>query len=395
MTIQPRLRTALAMLIAASLPGFAAAQSPAAGGGRPPAARTAYGLEYGMTLDGSLASRKLALGSRERGFAPGHNEATVAGNIDDHFAGRATAVLHRHDGETELELEEAWFETTALPVGLQVRAGRFLSSIGYLNDLHTHTDDFVERPLLYRAFLGGHYFDDGLRLQWVAPTSLYWRTSLEAFGGRGLVAEPQRERLAGAWTLNTRVGGDIGIEHGWQLGLSYLRNRLDPAAEEAHEDGDGDHRPEDAHDHAHGGARFTGRHLFIVDGTWKWAPDGNNRVRQLRVSAEYARVTDLNEHAGSGDIHEAWYLSTVYRFAPQWEAGLRLDHLKAREPHGDHFHSGRLQEASLSLAWKPTHFSALRLQWTRQRDRQGFDDAGNAVFLQYVMSLGAHGAHAF
>lgn len=399
MTLEPRLRTA-AMLIAASLPGFAAAQSaapPDTGPQRPPFARTAYGLEYGLILDGSLASRELALGTRERGFGLGHNEATIAGNIDDRFAGRATAVLHRHDGETELELEEAWFETTALPAGLQVRAGRFLSSIGYLNELHAHTDDFVERPLLYRAFLGSHYYDDGLRLQWVAPTSLYWRTSLEAFDGRNLVTDPARRRVAGVWALNTRLGGDIGVEHAWQVGLSYLRNRLDPAAGEAHghgHDDHDDHDHEDSHEHAHG-ARFTGARLYVVDGTWKWAPGGNNRLRQLRVSAEYARVTDLNEHARGSDVHEAWYLSTVYRFAPQWEAGLRLDDLKVREPHGDHFHSGRLRETSLSLAWKPTHFSAVRLQWTRQRDRPGFDDAGNAVFLQYVMSLGAHSAHAF
>jgi hypothetical protein len=32
------------------------------------------------------------------------------------------------------------------------------------------------------------------------------------------------------------------------------------------------------------------------------------------------------------------------------------------------------------------------VQWTRDRSQP---DAGSEVFVQYVMTLGAHGAHAF
>ncbi len=381
----------LAGAVAVFVPVPAAAQAaPAFAAGAP--------IELGLILDGAVASDALALGARERGLAPGHNELTLGGRIDDRFAGRLTAVMHRHEGETELELEEAYIETTALPAGLQLRGGRFLAAVGYLNELHLHSDDFVERPLLHRAFLGGHWFDDGVRLSWVAPTRLYWRTTLEAFTGASLLPDAPRRGIAGAWTLGTQVGGDVGIEHSWQAGLSYLRNRLDTASlADGHghgHAGDPDDHDADGHDHAHG-SRYAGRHMLVANAVWKWAPDGNNRARQLRVSAEYARVQGLNAFAGDRDLHEAWYLSMVYRFAPQWEAGVRLDELRVREPHGNHFHSGHLQEASVSLAWKPTHFSTLRLQWTSQRDRGGFDGAGDALFLQYVMSLGAHGAHPF
>lgn len=204
-------------------------------------------------------------------------------------------------------------------------------------------------------------------------------------GGRKLVPESSNDPRAGALTASTKIGGDWNASNSWQLGLSYLHNRRKAVMEED---------PDHDHDHAHG-SRFGGRHLVIADAVWKWAPGGNNRQQQLRVSAEYARVSDLNEFARGSDVHEAGYLSVVYRFAPQWEAGVRLDELRVREPHGDHFHSGRLREASAMLAWKPTHFSALRLQLTGQRDRGGFDDASHSVQLQYVMSLGAHGAHGF
>ncbi|MCM5678146.1 hypothetical protein M8A51_01195 [Schlegelella sp. S2-27] len=345
-------------------------------------------IQLGLVLDGAYSSRELALGSRDKGFALGHTELTAGASIDDVFTGRATLAVHTHDSETELELEEAFVETTRLPAGLQVRGGRFLSQVGYLNELHSHGDDFVERPLLYRAFLGSHWFDTGLRVNWTAPTELYWRTGFEILAGKQLVSEPERDLRVGAWTLSTKVGGDLGSSHSWQVGLAYLRNRLEPHHEEE-EDED-----EHAHEHAHG-ARYTGGKMVIADGVWKWAPDGNNRERQLRLSAEYARVTDINEHAGAGDVHRAWYVSAVYRFLPQWEAGVRFDDLKVREPHDDHFHAGHLQETALSLAWKRSHFSTLRVQWTRQRDRGDFDDAANSLQLQYVMSLGAHGAHSF
>lgn len=353
-------------------------------------------LELGVILDGSFASRALALGSREKGFGLGHTELTLGAVIDPHWAGRLTGAAHSHDGSFEAELEEAFVETNAMPAGLQARGGRFLSQVGYLNERHTHSDDFVERPLLYRAFLGSHYFDDGLRLNWVAPTALYWRTGVEVFSGNQLVQEAARKRAVGVVTLSTRVGGDLGLEHSWQAGLSYLRNNLDPLTEAHADHGDDDHAGHD-HDHAHAhGASYHGRNLFLIDGVWKWAPNGNNRDRLLTVSAEYALVTDINRQADTNHRHDAGYIAAVYRFAPAWEAGARWDSLEVREPHGEHFHAARLQEASVSLAWKPSHFSVLRLQLTGQRDRGGFDAAvDNAVQVQYVMSLGAHGAHPF
>ena len=43
--------------------------------------------------------------------------------------------------------------------------------------------------------------------------------------------------------------------------------------------------------------------------------------------------------------------------------------------------------------WTPSEFSRLRLQFARDQSRDA--DADNQIFLQYQMSLGAHGAHTF
>ena len=45
------------------------------------------------------------------------------------------------------------------------------------------------------------------------------------------------------------------------------------------------------------------------------------------------------------------------------------------------------------LDYNPSEFSRIRLQFAQDKLRQGVTD--NQFFLQYIMSLGAHGAHQF
>lgn len=382
-----RMSTRLALLAAGLLAGAVQAQTAATGAGA---------WQFGAVLDAAASSRALALGQREQGLALGHSDLTAYGPLGRHLSAQITAAVHQHDGKLEAELEEAWLQTNSLPGGLQLRAGRFASQLGYLNEQHPHADDFVERPLLYRAFLGGHWFDDGVRVNWTAPTDLYFRVGAEVFRGRTLVQEAVRNRQPGALVLSSRLGGDIGVSQSWQAGLSYLHNRREAAGEDEH--GHEEEAAGGGHDHAHShshGAALSGRHLWLFDIEWKWAPQGNNSRQQVRIAYERAQVRGINRFAASSDRHSADYLSVVWRFAPSWEVGARVDALRARIPHGDHFHGGRLRENAVMLAYKPTHAQTLRLQVTDQRNAIGFDGAARAVQLQYVLSFGAHAAHSF
>jgi hypothetical protein len=350
------------------------------------------GWAFGAVLDVAATSRPLALGARDKGVQLGHSDLSATGPVGPYLRAHATAMFETHDGRLERALEEAWVETTRLPAGLQLRAGRFPSQVGYLNSQHPHADDFSERPLLYRAFLGGHWNDDGVRLNWTAPTPVYWMLGVEAMRGKRLVAETAEPvGGVGVLTWSTKLGADLGAEHSWQLGLSHIRNRREAVAEEHDHD-------EEEHDHAHHhhGAQFTGRKTWMLDATWKWAPGGNNREHQVRVGFEAARITGLNRYASGNDRHEANALWAVWRFHPAWELGARSDWLRVRAPHGEHFHSGLLREASAMVAWKPTHQQTLRLQFATQRDAVEFEaPARRSVQLQYILSFGAHGAHTF
>ena len=404
----PALQAALACVLWAA--ASAQAQTPAGPVADIPAStpakteHAAHGWQWGVVLDAGATSRALALGARSQGLQLGHSDLSVSGPVGSQLKAQLTAVAETHDGKLEKAVEEAWLETTSLPLGLQLRGGRFASQVGYQNAQHSHADDFVERPLLYRALLGGHWSDDGLRLNWTVPSAQYLMFGVEAFRGKRLVAEAANAPgQLGAVAFVAKLGDDFNRDNSWQLGLSHIRNRREAALEDAHghhdehEDDHDDHGGKEAHGaHAHHGAQFSGRKTWMLDATWKWSPNGNNRQEQLKLGLETARTTGLNRFASSGDRHQSHALSAVWRFNPSWEVGARTDWLKVSKPHGDHFDTAQMREHAVMVVYKPTHMQSVRVQYTTQRDVKGFEaPAKNAVQLQYVLAFGAHGAHPF
>ncbi len=51
------------------------------------------------------------------------------------------------------------------------------------------------------------------------------------------------------------------------------------------------------------------------------------------------------------------------------------------------------KEADAMIAWDSSHFGTVRAQYSRVENQSKETD--NVFTLQYVMTFGAHGAHAF
>lgn len=352
--------------------------------------------QIGVVVDGYYQDGQRHNSEREEGFGLGHTELNLSSNIDDKFHGALTAVLESHGDETELELEEAFIETLALPYGVNVRAGRFLSDFGYLNNQHMHTDSFVERPIAYRTFLGSHYYDDGVRANIVLPTDLYVKFGVEALSGNKMSSVEDGSKV-GVYTTTMKLGNDFSESSSWQFGLSYLRNENGKVKEFE----DHDHGHEEEHDHSHAAA-VTGANLYGADFVWKWAPDGNYKYSNFTLSAEYMLsdgVVDskYKNDAESPDNLSAYYVSGVYRFNPSWSTGLRYGEAESYDghAHGDHMHFTALNDKEMDamIAWDSSHFGTIRAQYTRIDNQDSETD--NVFTLQYVMTFGAHGAHAF
>jgi len=339
----------------------------------------------------------------ERGFSLDHTELTLAANVDQAFRGQANFAI----ADDEVEVEEAWFQTLGLGHGLTLKAGRFLSAIGYSNAQHPHAWDFADQHLLGKALYGAHLIQDGVQARWLAPSEVFFELGIEAARGQFFPGSRQagNRKGAGSAAAFVHLGDDLNESSSWLAGLSYLQAR--PRQRHAHLD---DASGVEAH------TDFTGTSkTWLLDAVWKWAPEGNPRARNLKLQAEYFRRTEAGtlgcaDNAADGGLcgglidryrarQSGFYAQGVYQFMPRWRIGYRYDRLDSGAVDfaahqaalgQDKF---RPQRHSLMVDFSPSEFSRLRLQIAQDKSMRGITDRQIAV--QYVMSLGAHGAHKF
>ncbi len=339
-------------------------------------------------ISGVLLGEEAGLPSR--GLSLGETELAASANVDDKFYGQVTLSISDNDEKTDLNVEEAFVQTTTLPQGLTARAGKFLSDIGYQNSKHSHTWDFADQPLVYRALLGEQFGDTGVQLKWVAPTALFVELGGEAFRGSEFPASGAGHDGVGAYTAFAHLGGDVGDTHSWRAGVSYL-------------DTDAVNRestlPSDDI------VAFTGQsRVWIADAIWKWADHGNPKTRNFVLQGEYLRrkesgnlATGLATAAYDG-TQSGFYVQGVYQFMPRWRAGVRYDRLSADNTVGPLPIATPLSDdrdpsrVTAMVDFSNSEFSRLRLQLADDRSRARSD---RQLILQYVFSLGAHGAHQF
>ncbi len=336
------------------------------------------------------------IGPGKRGFNLGESELGFSANVDQLFRGQLTLSV---TGDNELEAEEAFIQSTSLPAGFQVTGGRFFSGIGYLNSQHSHTWDFVDAPLAYQAFLGGQFKQDGVQTRWVAPTRTFIELGADVGAGENFPGASRDKNGAGAVSFFGHVGGDVGLGHSWRAGAGWLRT--DPRD-----------RSYDDTDIAGNTVSnsFSGKsRLWLFDGIWKWAPDGNGERINFKLQGEYFRrhesgdmTYDTAGLAQTDAYHSAqagWYLQSVFQFMPRWRIGARYDRLNPGRV--DYSSNGEFlantsykpTRDSVMLDWSPSEFSRIRLQYSLDKAREGVRD--DQFYLQYQMSLGAHGAHSF
>jgi hypothetical protein len=417
----------------------------------------------------------------EPGFNFREAELSFTATVDPYFD---AATYISIDGDGNVELEEAYFETRSLPYGLKVKGGKFLSDFGYANNQHPHQWDFVDQNLPYLNLLGFHGLQDtGLQLSWV-PEDLpfYARIGGEALQGNQEIfgatlsdAEQDELNLGSTntgprlYTLFAKVAPELGRKHALQFGVSYAHaeqqqmvhthtHAVTHEHEHEHENGhehesehehggahaheghhghdehhtheghhahEEDHEHEHEHDeeghghmHAHGDGVTEELHetglagnadLWGIDLVYKYDAPGAYGQGDFTFQAEYLRsIKDMKirssahpEQIGSSRdfTTDGLYAQATYGFLPRWKAGLRYDVLGlTNEVSGGRSESfGSSDRWTVDVTWNLSHFSQLRAQYAyndilvSEDERERF----NAIYLQFLMSLGSHGAHEF
>jgi hypothetical protein len=383
------------------------------------------------------------------GFQLREAEFAFSASVDPYFD--AFAVFVFENGE--IDFEEAYITTRSLPAGLQIKAGKFLSDIGYINKQHTHDWAFVDRPWMNEFLFGDHGLQEtGMQLTWMPPTRSYTRFGLELLQGESsgvanyigsgdheivtVLPDEDNRPVRNRWRADTgfedasgprlltafaKWAPDLGYDHALQLGLfggrSEAYQRMDAHSSGRLETWDGD-------------SRFLG-----IDVVYKHDGGGPMGHKGFTLQAEYAvRELDLTYMSrqfsdfstltptgpdGDPDVRaQRWkqdglYIQGVYGFAPRWNAGLRIDVLGLIN---DAYDAGSDADGrrgmpvefepsyrySLQTSYLPTEFSRLRAQvnYSRYGHEHGaggndHDEGAWEFMLQYNISIGVHGAHAF
>ena len=345
----------------------------------------------------------------KRGFSVDHTELVFSANVDPNWRGQAIiAVL-----DDAAEVEEAWFQSLGLGQGIGLKGGRFRSGIGYLNEQHPHMWDFADAPLAYQAMFGTHgsYAQDGVQLKWLAPTPMFLEFGAEFGRGANFPGSDRNKNGSGGGAVFAHLGDDVGISNNWRVGLSYLKTSA--REREAHF--------EDVNGTEAQGAFNGDSTTWLADFVWKWAPNGNPSHQNFKFQTEYfsreekGSLTCMDEESvgnacnpnndGSSVTSKyktrqsGWYAQGVFRFTPNWRAGLRYEQLDSgTRDFGENANnlvvdSYRPKKATAMIDYNWSEFSRVRLQLAQDKSMIGITD--NQLTVQYIMSLGAHGAHKF
>jgi hypothetical protein len=353
----------------------------------------------GLIVDGNGYSSSLAkaelkdisipgyVSGVEREFTKGFNlraaEMTFFAPVDPYFNLYATIPIT----ESGVELEEAYFVTTFLPAGLQLKGGKFKSGFGRLNALHPHAWDFADAPLAYRAFLGEEGLGEkGVQLTYLPRLPVYAVLGFEALQGENpILFGPDAGSGIHAFTGFAKGSIDLSSDQTLLFGGSVTggKTRTDTAARDS---------------------LLTGSStLYGAELTYKWKP---SKQKSLIVQSEYLfRRQDGEFLSASSSAPESlrrsqdgWYVQAV-RQAGRWRLGARWDVLGVFQD--DFSLSGKKTDFGSrpyrltgAVDFNPTEFSRIRLQYNYDRSAPT-DKANREVVLQVIFAIGAHGAHPF
>jgi hypothetical protein len=319
---------------------------------------------------------------RNKGFNFESAELFLFAPVDPYFNLYVTIPVT----EEGAEVEEAYFVTTSLPAGFQVKGGKFLSGFGRINGQHPHTWDFVDVPLNYRAFIGTEGMSEkGVQATYLPSLPVYTILGVEVLQGENDLLFNPEGNTPYAFTAFAKASVDLGEHSTILFGPSFItgKARITTVADDTFFSGDSD--------------------LFDFEFVYKWKP---SRTRSAIFQSEYLyrrQKGDLTDFASSTTdplkrVQDGIYVQGLYQLG-RWRIGARYDVLELFKHEYDL--SGEQQEfgerpwrATAAVEFNPSEFSRIRLQYNRDNSAEN-GQINNELFLQLLLGIGAHAAHTF
>ncbi len=355
---------------------------------------------------------------KKRGFTLQQAELSMVGAVDPYFTGHLylVALLDPEEGETIVEIEEAYLRSLALPAGLQFKFGTYFTEFGRINDRHPHQWDWQDQPVIHtRVFGGDGMRGPGARLSWLLPTERFFEVIAGVQNANG---ETMPSFLANDEVYEERpIGGRAFVEHPTHSLADFVYTGRALTTFNLADDLDLDL----------GGSVVFGPNatgdgadtlIYGADFTLTWRPENAERgwpffklqgefvARDFDAAAQVDESDPLAPVPVPGDSLEdhGGYLQGLYGFSPGWAAGMRVDWATgsgdsydgASQSFGRAFDPYRCDRLRLTpmLAYHPSEFSRIRLQYNYDHSDH-LDDDAHSLWLGFEILIGAHPPHSY
>ncbi len=271
--------------------------------------------------------------------------------------------------------EEAYATTDAIP-GIQFKVGEFRAAFGKHGTLHTHAFPFIQAPIIMSNSVGEEGFKNaGLEAAWMTP--LPWFCELTLGGYAQVEATPDHP-------LDFNGGYTGSIPY-----LVHLKNLFDVDENTTMELGASDltGMGDDSLHHA----------VYGADLTFRNVPLRQSNQHGWILQGEFIKKVSYNDGVYNQES-DGWYASFQNRWGQEWWTGIRVEEAfhtvsDISDNPTDTFLSGHVQRASANIAWLPSEFSEMKLEYGLARNDAGTVD--NRVMLQFNYIIGFHPPHAY
>ena len=310
--------------------------------------------------DGLMNLQAGAHDPARNGFTVQNVELSIGAAVDPYLDAQAYLIFQIDAaGDTVVELEEAYFTTRALPIGLQLKGGQFFTEFGRQNSQHPHSWSFVDQPvILSRIFGGDGLRSQGARLSWLLPTDWFSDLQFGLQNAKGetavsylyapgaeianhvLIEREARNFSDLLYSLRWLNGLDLSDAVSVNLGISGLWGPNASGFE-------------------------TDTTVFGADAYLKW--QAAYTQCGFPFVAWHSEILKRRYQAGdpSDPTHETltdWggFTQALWGFRPGWVAGLRLEYASSDgDNSADPLRDSR-KRVSSNLSWYPSDFSKIR-----------------------------------